>query len=222
MKAISSQRLISESLFITFSPRSQKPEDLRYLQDALRLQEEAAAQNDRLAANYSSKRLKLTEHVAITVGYIDSSPYIFSTVWRSEFYPAGWYRVLNRRYKAKSHRLYAGNTHIHDPGAFLAKTLEQQTAFLKSCCPDARAVFVSREAYQPRLMSAFQHSLTRHTGELWEQVDGLAQVCPAAASWSCWQHVVFSSLSAEQIVAPFATLTKMELEEKLGPLRFLV
>ena len=54
--------------------------------------------NDKLIENYS-KWFNYQEQLAFSIGYKNNCPYLFSTIFRRDWWPEGCYRILNRTWK---------------------------------------------------------------------------------------------------------------------------
>jgi hypothetical protein len=93
----------------------------------------------KLIDNYKIENFNYQDQTAFSIGYKDTSPYLFSTIFRRDWWPLGCYRILNRTWKLNR------QNHISkqiDP--LFKEMVENQTAWLyKNLNPTT--VFISRE-----------------------------------------------------------------------------
>lgn len=55
--------------------------------------------NDKLIENYLQQNFNYADQTAFSIGYKNSEPYLFSTIFRRDWWPDDCYRILNRTWK---------------------------------------------------------------------------------------------------------------------------
>ncbi len=94
---------------------------------------------DKLVSNYTLENFNYNEQTAFSIGYKNNSPFLFSTIFRRQWWPEGAYRILNRTWKLER------QDHISrgiDP--IFRYMVEDQIDWLKSNT-NYKAAFISRE-----------------------------------------------------------------------------
>ena len=95
--------------------------------------------SEKLINNYKVENFNYLEQTAFSIGYKDKKPYLFSTIFRRDWWPIGCYRILNRTWKlSRQHHI----SKEIDP--LFKEMVENQTTWLYKNL-DPTAVFISRE-----------------------------------------------------------------------------
>lgn len=161
--------------------------------------------DDRLAENYTAKRMKLDDTVGISIYYEGSTPVGFSTILNIPLFNNS-VRILNRFYKIPSHR----DNHRRVTDGTKAM-VNQQIELSKSL--GFSYAFMSREGVSPPAMRHY----TRQLDQDWVVLNDRFQVCPANCA-SCYQRVAYHSLDGgndlgEQL---YTSITEDQFKERFG------
>jgi hypothetical protein len=95
--------------------------------------------NDKLSQNYSKENFVFAEQESFSIGYKDQNPYLFSTIFRRDWWPVGVYRIMNRTWKTE--RQETASRHI-DP--LFLEMMESQVEWLHNN-RDFRLAIITRE-----------------------------------------------------------------------------
>lgn len=102
----------------------------------------------RLSKNYSAKDFAYNEQEIFSIGYKNSIPHLFSTVYRRDWWPTGTYRILNRLWKTSLDNLT--NKDIDD---IYIDMISAQISWLKTNRQDFQTAVISRNGSENRMLS---------------------------------------------------------------------
>ena len=147
--------------------------------------------NSLLKINYSEKRIKLDESLAVSLTYHNDIPICVSTILERNIFN-GTSRCLNRYFFDSSNN--QKGLHIFDYDKWMRKSsavmLDQQVEFSKKMGFDGHFISTSHhKLYRKRTI----HGINHHSKYKWNLCDGYRLVVEGKDNnLSCWQTIIYS------------------------------
>lgn len=165
---------------ITWAPGSNK--ELDEIFDHYRILQ-FEDKNHKLAKNYSADFYKFS--VAFTIAFNDEDePEICSSIAKRDCWPNGAYRILNRLWKTKNHRII----HSKFISQAMAENAISQIAWLKENTK-CSLYFISRES--PHWMKWVSTKFSEQYYINFTIADNKYLTCPNECDDSCWQRIIY-------------------------------
>lgn len=140
------------------------------------------ASDIKLSENYTEKRLRFDDAIAISLYRNGDDVVGFSTVLYLPIFNDS-VRILNRFYRTEDYRGHSHKTVLPETKVMVSQQVEVAERY------DYKVTFMSREGTSPPAMRYY----TRQLEQSWEVSPHRHQVCEAACA-ECWQSVAFHSL----------------------------
>lgn len=141
--------------------------------------------NDKLSQNYSLLNFKFEDQEAFSIGYKNSNPELFSTIFRRQMWPSGAYRILNRTWKVDR------QTHISTSiDKIFLDMIEQQISWLKENKQDFKIAFISREHNSRNTLRNVARSLNMH-GDKFHVYENRVWMCKGPEE-NCFQDILYT------------------------------
>lgn len=141
--------------------------------------------NDKLSQNYSLLNFNFEEQEAFSIGYKNSNPLLFSTIFRRDMWPVGAYRILNRTWKVDR------QSHISTSiDQIFLDMIAAQLNWLKENKQDFKIAFISREHNSRNTLHNLAQSLNNSSNKF-HVYENRVWMCKGSHE-QCFQDVLYN------------------------------
>lgn len=144
--------------------------------------------DDKLSSNYSKENFVFAEQESFSIGYKDQTPYLFSTIFRRDWWPAGAYRIMNRTWKTERQDNVSKKI---DP--MFLEMMESQVEWLRNN-RDFKLAIITREHDARNTLLQVKSELNTR-GNNFDLFENRVWVCNGAPE-HCFQDILYTGDSS--------------------------